>query len=54
MIREPREMSADVTTDQKKVVLAIGKDRYRLTRPEAIRLADRLVDAAETILKETR
>lgn len=53
MIRHRQEFSGDVHRHRSKVVLQLGKDRFTMSPAEAVRLADRLVDAAETPKKET-
>lgn len=48
VIRERREMSGDVHRHHDKVILQLSRDRFVMTTAEAVRLADRLHDAAES------
>ncbi|WP_341255230.1 hypothetical protein [uncultured Dietzia sp.] len=47
MIRPQADVSAHVYRDDKTVVMRLNRDNYRLTKREAVMLADELVDAAE-------
>lgn len=51
MIREPNDVSFLARRDGGAVVMRLNKENYRMNPREALRLADELVDAAET--KET-
>lgn len=48
MIRQRRELSGDVHRHRNTVILQLGKDRFVMSSSEAVRLADRLVDASES------
>lgn len=47
MIRPQADVSAHVYRDGKTVVMRLNRDNYRLTKREAVLLANELVDAAE-------
>ncbi|MFL0579203.1 hypothetical protein [Dietzia sp. 179-F 9C3 NHS] len=53
MIRPQADVSAHVYRDGKHVVMRLNRDNYRLTKREAVLLADQLVDNAEHATKET-
>lgn len=50
VIRPETDVSAHVYRDDKHVVMRLNRDNYRLTKREAVLLANELVDAIE---KET-
>jgi len=52
VIREPLDVSFLARRDGKTVVMRLNRENYRMNPREALRLADELVDAAET--KETK
>jgi len=47
MIRPKIDVSAHIYRDGKTVVMRLNRDNYRLTKREAVLLANELVDAAE-------